>query len=110
MLPMPHVFIFNLFLKNGIEQYGVIFNPESNIRNVSPICPHPTILGDSKLLSRVSCSFQTGQSRMKLLTEHENATQNGLFGNAVLIALISGRKYGVILQYGNHSGESNVHI
>jgi hypothetical protein len=38
---------------------------------------------------------------MKLLTEYEDETQNVLFGNAVLAALISGRKYDVIPQIGD---------
>jgi hypothetical protein len=40
--------------------------------------------------------------------EYENATQKVLFGKAVLAALMSGRKYEVILQNGDCSRESNV--
>jgi hypothetical protein len=39
--------------------------------------------------------------------EYESATQKVLFGNAVLSALISGRKYGIIPQNGDCSRESN---
>jgi hypothetical protein len=34
-------------------------------------------------------NFQTGNNKIKLLTEYENVTQKNLFGNAVLAALIS---------------------
>jgi hypothetical protein len=43
-------------------------------------------------------NFQTGYNKMKLLTEYENVTQNVLFGNVVLAALMSGRKYDVMPQ------------
>jgi hypothetical protein len=36
-------------------------------------------------------NFQIGEKEMKLLKEYENATQEVLFGNAVLAALMSGR-------------------
>jgi hypothetical protein len=49
-------------------------------------------------------NFQTGNSRIKLLTEYENVTQKVLFGNAVLAALMSGRKY-VIPENGDCSRE-----
>jgi hypothetical protein len=32
---------------------------------------------------------QTGKNKIKLLTEYKNVTQNILFGNAVLAALMS---------------------
>jgi hypothetical protein len=43
----------------------------------------------------VAYNFQTGNNKIKLLTEYEGVTQNVLFGNAVLAALMSGRKYGL---------------
>jgi hypothetical protein len=43
----------------------------------------------------VAYNFQTGNNKIKLLTEYEDVTQNVLFGNAVLAALMSGRKYGL---------------
>jgi formylmethanofuran dehydrogenase subunit A len=45
---------------------------------------------------------------MKLLTEYENVAQKVLFNNAILAALMSGRKYDVISQNGDCSRESNV--
>jgi hypothetical protein len=51
-------------------------------------------------------NFQTG-NKIKLRTEYESVTQEVIFGNAVLAALMSGRKY-VILQNGDCSGESSV--
>jgi hypothetical protein len=48
----------------------------------------------------VAYNFQTGNNKIKLLTEYEDVTQEGLFGNAVLAALMSGRKYDVIPQNG----------
>jgi hypothetical protein len=42
--------------------------------------------------------IQTGHNKIKLLTEYENVTQKVLFGNAVLAALMSVRKYDVITQ------------
>jgi hypothetical protein len=48
------------------------------------------------------------QNKINLLTEYISVTQKVLFGKAVLAALISGRKYGVILQNGYRSRESNV--
>jgi hypothetical protein len=56
----------------------------------------------------VAYNFQTGKNKIKLLTEYENVTQKVLFGNAVLAALVSGRKYDVITQNGDCSRESNV--
>jgi hypothetical protein len=44
----------------------------------------------------VAYNFQTGNNKIKLLTEYEDVTQKVLFGNAVLAALMSGRKYDVI--------------
>jgi hypothetical protein len=46
----------------------------------------------------VAYNFQTENNKIKLLTEYEGVTQKVLFGNAVLAALISGRKYDVITQ------------
>jgi hypothetical protein len=43
-----------------------------------------------------------------MLTEFESVNQKALFGNAVLAALMSGRKYDVTPQNGDCSGESNV--
>jgi hypothetical protein len=42
----------------------------------------------------VAYNFQTGNNKIKLLTEY-GVTQKVLFGNAVLAALMSGRKYDV---------------
>jgi hypothetical protein len=56
----------------------------------------------------VAHNFQTGKNEIKPLPEYESATQNVLFGNAVLAALISGRKYDVIPQNGDCLRESNV--
>jgi hypothetical protein len=56
----------------------------------------------------VGYNFQTGNNNIKLLTEYEDVTQKVLFGNAVLAALMSGRKYDVIPQNGDCSRESNV--
>jgi hypothetical protein len=57
----------------------------------------------------VACNFQTGNNKLKLLMEYEMITQNVLFGNAVLAALISGRKYDGIPQNGDCSRERNMH-
>jgi hypothetical protein len=43
----------------------------------------------------VAYNFQTGNNKLKLLTEYEDVIQKGLFGNAVLAALMSRRKYGL---------------
>jgi hypothetical protein len=40
--------------------------------------------------------------------EYESVTQEVLFGNAVLAALMSGRKYDVIFQNGDCSRERNM--
>jgi hypothetical protein len=45
--------------------------------------------------------FQTGNNKIKQLTEYEDVTQKVLLGNAVLAALMSGRKYDVIPQIGD---------
>jgi hypothetical protein len=37
----------------------------------------------------VAYNFQTGNNKIKLLTEYEGVTQKVLFGNAVLAALMS---------------------
>jgi hypothetical protein len=55
-------------------------------------------------------NFEIGKNKTKLLTEYESVTQKGLFGNAVLAALLSGRKYDAIRQNGDCSKESNVRI
>jgi hypothetical protein len=49
----------------------------------------------------VTCNFQTGKSKIKMLTEYENVTQRVLLGIAVLAALMSGRKCDVIIQNGD---------
>jgi hypothetical protein len=46
-------------------------------------------------------NFQTENNKIKLLKEYEDVTQKVLFGNAVLAALMSGRKYDVIPQNGD---------
>jgi hypothetical protein len=56
----------------------------------------------------VAYNFQTGNNNVKLLMEYEDVTQKVLFGNAVLAALMSGRKYNVIPENGDCSRESNV--
>jgi hypothetical protein len=56
----------------------------------------------------VAYNFQTGNNNIKLLMEYEGVTQKVLFGNAVLAALMSGRKYDVIPQNGDCSRERNV--
>jgi hypothetical protein len=48
-------------------------------------------------------NFQTGNNKIKLLTEYENPTQKVLFRNAVLTALMSRKKYDVIPQNGDCS-------
>jgi hypothetical protein len=55
----------------------------------------------------VAYNFQTGNNRIKQHTECESIFQKLLFGSAVLITLMSGRKY-VMPQYGDCSGESSV--
>jgi hypothetical protein len=47
----------------------------------------------------VACTFQIN-------TEYESMTQKVLFGSAVLAALMSGRKYDVMLQSDDSSRES----
>jgi hypothetical protein len=47
--------------------------------------------------------FKPDTKKIKLLTEYEDVTQKVLFGNAVLAALMSGRKYDVINQNGDFS-------
>jgi DUF917 family protein len=49
----------------------------------------------------VAYNFQTGNNKIKLLTNYKGVTQKVLFGNAVLVALMSGRKYDVIPQIGD---------
>jgi DUF917 family protein len=49
----------------------------------------------------VAYNFQTGNNKIKLLVEYEGVTQKVLFGNAVLAASMSGRKYDVIPQIGD---------
>jgi hypothetical protein len=52
-------------------------------------------------------NFQTRKNKPKLLMEYENVTQKVLFGNGVLAALMSWRKYGVIPQNDDCSRESH---
>jgi hypothetical protein len=63
---------------------------------------------DSKLLSGFPWSIIFKSAKTKLPTEYESVTQKVLFGNAVLAALMSGRKYDVIPQNGDCSSESNM--
>jgi heterodisulfide reductase subunit C len=56
----------------------------------------------------VAYTLQTGKNKAKLLTEYESVIQKVLFGNAVLVALMSWRKYDVIPQNGDCSRESNM--
>jgi hypothetical protein len=53
-----------------------------------------------------SCNFQIGKNKIKPLKEYDSITV--LFDNAVLTALMSGRKYDVVPQNGDCSRESNV--
>jgi hypothetical protein len=46
-------------------------------------------------------NFQIGNNKIKLLTEYKDVTEKVLFGNDVPTALMSGRKYDVIHQYGD---------
>jgi hypothetical protein len=46
-------------------------------------------------------NFQTGNNKIKLLTKYEGVTRKVLFGNAVLAALMYGRKYDVVPQIGD---------
>jgi hypothetical protein len=48
----------------------------------------------------VAYNIQIGNSKIKLLTQYESVTQKVLFGNAVLTALISERKYDSDLKMG----------
>jgi hypothetical protein len=57
----------------------------------------------------VAYNFQTGNNKIKLLAEYEGVTQKVLLGNAVLAALMSGRKYDVIPQNGDVSMEK-IHL
>jgi hypothetical protein len=52
----------------------------------------------------VAYNFQTGKNKIKVLTEDESV----LFCDAVLAALMSGKKYDVIPQNGECSRGSNV--
>jgi hypothetical protein len=56
----------------------------------------------------VAHNFQTGNNKIKLLTEYENVTRKNLFKKSVLATPMSGRKYVVLLQSGDGSRESNV--
>jgi hypothetical protein len=56
----------------------------------------------------VAYNFQTGKNKIKLFSEYGNVTQNVLFSNDVLAALMSGRKYDVTPQNGDYSRGSNV--
>jgi hypothetical protein len=51
----------------------------------------------------VAYNFQTGNNKIKLLTEYESVTHKLLFDNAVLAALMYGRKYNVMRQNGDCS-------
>jgi hypothetical protein len=57
----------------------------------------------------VAYNSQTANNKIKLFTEHESVTQKGLVGNAMLAALMSGRKYDAISQNGDCWRESDVH-
>jgi hypothetical protein len=54
----------------------------------------------------VAYNFQTVKNKIKLLTGDRSVTQKGLFDNAVLAALMSGRKYDLIPHSGNCSRET----
>jgi hypothetical protein len=51
------------------------------------------IVGDSTVYN-----FQTGNKKIKLYMEYDSVTQEVLFSNVVLAALMSGKKYDVIPQ------------
>jgi hypothetical protein len=53
----------------------------------------------------VAYNFQTKNNKIKLLTEYESVNQKVSFGNAMLAALMSGRKYDVIPQNDEYSRE-----
>jgi hypothetical protein len=55
----------------------------------------------------VAYNFQTRNNKIKLLMEYESVTQEILFGNVELAALMSVRKYDIIFQNGDCSRESN---
>jgi hypothetical protein len=55
----------------------------------------------------VTYNFQPRNNKIKLLMKYKSVTQKVLFDNAVLPAMISGRKY-VISQNGDCSRESNM--
>jgi hypothetical protein len=55
----------------------------------------------------VAYNFQTGNNKIKLLTEYESVTRKVLIDSSVLAALVPGRKYYVIPQNGNCSRGSN---
>jgi hypothetical protein len=61
------------------------------------------IQGDSKLMSGLPWPviFKSEKIKMKLFAEYQSITQEVLFGNAILAALISGRKYDVIPKNGD---------
>jgi hypothetical protein len=46
----------------------------------------------------VAYNFQTGNNKIKLLTEYEGVTQKVLFGNAVLAALMLGENMTLYLK------------
>jgi hypothetical protein len=46
----------------------------------------------------VAYNIETGNNKIKMLTEYETITQRVLFGSAVLAAIMSGRKDDVIPQ------------
>jgi hypothetical protein len=54
----------------------------------------------------VAYNFQTERNKKNLLIEYENITQKVLFGNDMLAALMSSRKYDAITQNGECSRES----
>jgi hypothetical protein len=58
----------------------------------------------------VAYNFQIGNNKINLLMKYESVTQSVLFGNTVLAAMISGRKYDVNPQNDDCSRGSNVRI
>jgi hypothetical protein len=54
-------------------------------------------------------NFQTRNNNIKLLMVYEIVTRKVLCGNAVLTALMSGRKYDIIPQNGDCLRENSVH-
>jgi hypothetical protein len=53
-------------------------------------------------------NFHTRNSKIKQRTEYEGVTRKVLLNNVILTALMSRRKYDIVPQNGNCSGETSV--